>query len=96
MSTEAEEDSEAVTINKIRSRRYDYLDYYFNGSKPWAGRCFIILYNDEEIGQINYNEIDAAAKSTEIYIWLADRKFTHHGFGPEAIKLLCAYLKQNF
>lgn len=74
----------------------DYQDYYFDGSKPWAGRCFIILYHNEEIGQISYNEIDTNAKSTEIDIWLADRKFTNKGFGPEAIKLLCAYLKETF
>lgn len=73
----------------------DYLDYYFDGSQPFSGRCFIILHNQEEIGQINYNEIDTQSNSTEIDIWLSDRKFTGMGLGTEAIILLCDYLHKE-
>ncbi|QQS28963.1 MAG: GNAT family N-acetyltransferase [Sphingobacteriales bacterium] len=70
----------------------DYLDHYFDGSQPLKGQCFILIHNGQPIGQINYNEIDITTKSTEIDIWLADRKYTGKGFGTEAIKTLCEYL----
>ncbi len=74
----------------------DYLDYYFDGSQPMQGQCFVLEHNGQEIGQINYNEIDAKTKSTEIDIWLADRQFTGKGLGTEAIKTLCNYLNKSF
>jgi len=74
----------------------DYLDYYFDGSQPNNGQCFVIEHNGQEIGQINYNQIDLQTKSTEIDIWLADYQFTNKGFGTEAIKMLCSYLSKSF
>lgn len=74
----------------------DYVDYHFDGTAPLKGRCFIIIHNCERIGQINYNEIDPVSKSTELDIWLADKKYTGHGFGTEAIKLMCTYLYKSF
>lgn len=74
----------------------DYLDHYFDGSQPLKGQCFILIYNGQQIGQINYNEIDPTTKSTEIDIWLADRAYTGKGLGTEAIKTLCDYLYHKF
>ena len=74
----------------------DYKAYYFDGSRPLKGQCFIITLNGEELGQINHNEIDPITQSTEIDIWMADLKFTGKGFGGEALRLLCEYLNQNF
>lgn len=74
----------------------DYLDHYFDNSKPLKGHCFILTYDGQEIGQMNYNEVDTKTKSTEIDIWLADRKYTGKGFGTEAIKWLCSYLNEEF
>lgn len=74
----------------------DYLDHYFDGSQPLKGRCFIIIYKGQHIGQVNYNPIDTNRKSTEIDIWLADRKYIGKGIGTEAIKILCYYLNNNF
>lgn len=74
----------------------DYLDHYFDGSQPLKGQCFLIIHNAQQIGQINYNEIDTNSNSTEIDIWLADRKFTGKGLGTEAIKMLCDYLGRSF
>lgn len=74
----------------------DYTDHYFNGTKPHSGRCFILIHQGEEIGQINYNEINLDLKSVEIDIWLADSAFTGKGFGVEAIHILCRYLKKYF
>lgn len=74
----------------------DYLNHYFDGSQPFKGQCFIVMYNGIEIGQINYNEIDTNSNSTEIDIWLADREYTGKELGTEAIKILCNYLEKSF
>ncbi|MCB9316062.1 MAG: GNAT family N-acetyltransferase [Lewinellaceae bacterium] len=74
----------------------DYVDHYFDDTQPLLGRCFIIEYRYLEIGQINYNYIDATEKSTEIDIWLAGSHYTGKGLGIQAIGLICDYLYQNF
>jgi len=73
----------------------DYVDHYFDGSQPLLGRCFIIEYNNQEIGQINYNNIDRIEKSTEIDIWLADSRYAGQGLGTEGIIVFCDYLREN-
>lgn len=73
----------------------DYLDYFFDGLQPQKGRCFIILNNRIEVGQINYNRIDKKTKTTELDIWLSDKKYTGKGIGTTAIKLLCRHLFEN-
>lgn len=70
----------------------DYVDHYFDGSNPEAGRCFLILCDDTEVGQINYNPIDKQTHTTELDIWLAERKYAGRGIGTTAIKLLCKHL----
>lgn len=72
----------------------DYHNYYFDGSAPHLGRCFVIELNGKAIGQINYNEIDPTDASTELDIWLAERRYTGYGYGSDAIKTLCLYLKE--
>ena len=68
----------------------DYADHYFTGSDPELGRCFIITLHGTDIGQINYNPI--VDRTTEIDIWLADRRYAGHGYGTAAIRLLCNHL----
>ncbi len=74
----------------------DYANYYFDGSQPLLGRCFIIMHHNQEVGQINYNELDEEDQSTEIDIWLADKKYTGKGLGTAALQLLCRYLHQTY
>ncbi|MEW6652940.1 MAG: GNAT family N-acetyltransferase [Bacteroidota bacterium] len=74
----------------------DYLDFYFDGSTPLKGRCFIILEVENEVGQINYNAIDKVKKCTDLDIWLSDVKYTGRGFGTKVILLLCEYLNERF
>ncbi len=73
----------------------DYLDYYFDGSAPKKGRCFIIFFNELEVGQINYNPIDPLTKTTELDIWLSDKKYTGKGIGVKAIQLICKHIFDN-
>jgi len=74
----------------------DYKEYFFDGSEPLLGRCFIIELNFESIGQINHDKIYETDKSTELDIWLKSSKFINKGYGSDAIKTLCDYLNQNF
>jgi RimJ/RimL family protein N-acetyltransferase len=43
----------------------DWKSYYFDGSQPEKGRCFVILAGDRPIGQINYNQIERSDNSVE-------------------------------
>lgn len=74
----------------------DYPDYYFDGSYPLKGRCFIIVEDENEAGQINYNSIDVKEKSADLDIWLSDKKYTGKGIGTKAIHILCEYLHEKF
>ncbi len=74
----------------------DYLDYYFDGTQPMKGRCFIITHKGQEVGQINYNHIDPRDHSTELDIWLSDKRFTGQGFGTGALRLICRFLAETF
>lgn len=74
----------------------DYNEIFFDINRPYEGQSFIIKLCEEEVGQINYGEIDLETNSTEIDIWLADKKFTGKGIGTKAIKLLIEYLNNNF
>ncbi len=48
----------------------DYAEYYFNGSQPMKGQCFIIQFEEEDIGQINHNVIDSKNNIADLDIWL--------------------------
>jgi RimJ/RimL family protein N-acetyltransferase len=52
----------------------DWKRYYFDGSEPDKGRCFMILIDDTAIGQINYNEIDRKNNSVDLDILIAEDK----------------------
>jgi RimJ/RimL family protein N-acetyltransferase len=73
----------------------DYLDHFFDGTKPRLGRSFIIQVAGEDVGHINYNNIEDD-NSTELDTWLKNSHFTGKGYGTAAIQLLCDYLKETF
>ena len=67
----------------------DYMEYFFDGSRPLLGRCFIIEVNSEPVGQINHDKISMTNHSTELDIWLKSSKFINKGYGTDAIVTLC-------
>ncbi len=69
--------------------------YYFDGSKPELGRCFLILVDGEPIGQINYNPINQKHHSTEIDLIIADSENWGKGYGSDAVRTLTAWLFEN-
>ncbi|MEL6674532.1 MAG: GNAT family N-acetyltransferase [Bacteroidota bacterium] len=74
----------------------DYEAYFFSDEKPLEGRCFIIWWQNQPIGQINHNEIYTDIGQVELDIWLANSQFTGKGIGPEAVAVLCTYLTREF
>ncbi len=72
--------------------KHDWPAYYFDGSKPFLGRCFTIVADERPIGQINYNEIDPLTKSVQLDILIAKQKNMNKGYGSEAINLFVSYL----
>lgn len=73
----------------------DWKRYYFDGSEPEKGRCFIILVGNKAIGQINYNEINRENNSVELDIIIAEDADKNKGYGTDALKTLTNYLFQN-
>lgn len=74
----------------------DYTDHYFDGSNPMKGQCFIIEVAGCNVGQINHNAIDCIKNTTDLDIWLSDKKHTGKGIGTEAIQLMCEYLRERY
>ncbi len=70
----------------------DWKRYYFDGSAPEKGRCFVILVNDTAIGQVNYNEIDKKNNSVELDIIIAEDRHKNKGYGTDALQTLSKYL----
>lgn len=73
----------------------DWTRYYFDGSKPEKGRCFIILVGNRAIGQINYNDINRENNSVELDIIIAEDADKNKGYGTDTLKTLTKYLFQK-
>jgi RimJ/RimL family protein N-acetyltransferase len=74
----------------------DYKPYFFAGSEPFLGRCFIIEVNGEPVGQINHDKIYEKDHSTSLDIWMKSSIYTNKGYGTDAILTLCQYLSGYF
>lgn len=73
----------------------DWKRYYFDGSEPEKGRCFMIFVGNKAIGQVNYNEINRKNNSVELDIIIAEDIEKNKGYGSDALKTLAKYLFQN-
>ena len=73
----------------------DWKDHYFQDQLPELGRGFIILADGEALGFIAYNDIDAQNR-VELDIWMNSEANCGKGFGPDAIRALCAYLSGEY
>jgi RimJ/RimL family protein N-acetyltransferase len=76
----------------------DHTPHFFDGSAPHLGRCFIILVNNEPVGQVYYNDIEEhdGRKRTELDVWMRSELYCGQGFGSDALLTLCEYLTRYF
>lgn len=75
--------------------RHEWPPYYFDGSRPELGRCFVIMLGEEKIGQINYNQLDLINRSTQLDILIASQKHMDKGYGSDAINTFITYLGKD-
>ncbi len=78
------------------SQRLD--PYYLDGTAPELGRCFLILVDNEPVGQVTYNDIMEwdGRKRVELDIWMRSEACCGKGYGPDAIDALCRHLQERF
>lgn len=70
----------------------DYLPYYFSGSNPELGRCYIIQFAEHEsiddIGTIQYSASHLNDGFVELDIWMKGNEYCGKRYGSTTIKLL--------
>jgi diamine N-acetyltransferase len=74
----------------------DYQPYYFDGSRPQAGRSYLIEVRGEPVGHVSYSEMDPVRGFAELDIWLRSEKCCGHGYGSDAIGALTRHLHEAF
>ncbi len=74
----------------------EFSDHYFNGTRPYSGRSFIIEADGEDVGCISHGPIDLVNDVTELDIWLAERRVAGRGFGSEALIVLADWLQARY
>ena len=83
-------------IPSLEAFSADYPDLFYDGSQPYSGRMLIVSVNGEDIGCISHGAIDLRNDVVELDIWLAERRLAGHGFGSEALVVLCDWLQANY
>jgi len=75
----------------------DHKPHFFDGSAPHLGRCYIIIVNNEPVGQVYYNDIEERdyKKRTEMDLWMRSEQYCGHGFGSDALLTLCEHLARQ-
>lgn len=74
----------------------DYQSHFFDGSQPNAGRSFIIEVDGKPVGHINYDRMNERPSFAELDIWMRDASCCGHGWGAQAIMMLCEQLHAQF
>lgn len=70
----------------------DWKPYYFDGTKPEKGRCFIVEADGFPIGMIAYHMRDRVARRVEIDVLIGGERYRDRGYGTDAIRAFLGYL----
>ncbi|HYM47146.1 MAG TPA: GNAT family N-acetyltransferase [Burkholderiaceae bacterium] len=73
-----------------------YVNAHFEGTRPFAGRMFVIGAAGDEIGCVSHGAVDLLNDVVELDIWLAERRLTSRGLGSEALVLLADWMQANY
>jgi diamine N-acetyltransferase len=73
----------------------DYVDYFFDGTRPDLGRSFIIEAGGAAVGHISYSNTTLSLRLTELDIWLLDGSACGRGYGSDALSALCEHLHRT-
>jgi RimJ/RimL family protein N-acetyltransferase len=74
----------------------DYVNSYYDGTRPYSGRMFVIATGGEDVGCVSHGPIDLLNDVVELDLWLAERRLTGRGIGSEALVLLADWLQANY
>ena len=83
-------------IQSFEQFSQSYPRHFYEGTRPYAGRMYVITAQGEEIGCISHGPIDVLNDVVELDIWLAERRVAGHGYGSESLVVLCDWLQVNY
>jgi RimJ/RimL family protein N-acetyltransferase len=72
-----------------------YLPHYFDGTRPFDGRAFVMRAADADVGCIAHHAVNLYRDVVELDLWLSDARHCSRGYGSEAIGLLCDWLQDS-
>jgi diamine N-acetyltransferase len=73
-----------------------YVDSYFDGTRPYSGRTFVIEAGDEEVGCVVHGPIDLLKDVVELDLWLAGSQHTGRGIASQALTVLTEWLQASY
>jgi RimJ/RimL family protein N-acetyltransferase len=74
----------------------EYLPHYFDGTRPFDGRAFLIRAEGAEIGFVSHGPINLFKDVVEVDLWLAGRRFVGRGYGSDALETVCGWLQARY
>jgi RimJ/RimL family protein N-acetyltransferase len=83
----------APTFEQFSAR---YVDAYFDGTRPYSGRMFVIGAGADDLGCVSHGPIDLLHDVVELDVWMAERRVAGRGAGSEALVLLADWLQANY
>jgi RimJ/RimL family protein N-acetyltransferase len=84
---------EVPSLDQFSSR---YVNAFFDGTRPYGGRVFIVAAGGNDIGCVAHGPIDLLNDVVELDIWLSEKKVSGRGFGSEALVLVADWLQANY
>lgn len=73
-----------------------YVNSYFDGTRPYAGRMFVIEAGDADAGCIAHGPIDLLNDVVELDIWLAGSQHGGRGIASQALAVLAEWLQATY
>ena len=73
-----------------------YVNSYFDGTRPYGGRMFVVAADGDEVGCIAHGPIDLLNDVVEVDAWLSSAKHAGRGIGSRALALLTDWLQASY
>lgn len=73
-----------------------YVNAFFDGTRPYAGRMFVIAVGGEDVGCIAHGPIDLLNDVVELDIWLAGSQHGGRGIASQALAVLTDWLQAAY
>ena len=73
-----------------------YVNSYFDGTRPFSGRMFVIDVDDKDVGCVAHGPIDLLNDVVELDIWLAGSEHAGRGIASQALAVLTDWLQVTY